>query len=110
MFRDDDAVTLPIAVSESYPLASSKYEPESRGVIKPLKRLEMPQLSGEQRALAVDLTAAALVRLAPDELPVLADTAADFYADPDAILRRDRADSPLGAGIEVVMLSPYLLA
>jgi hypothetical protein len=69
-----------------------------------------PRPTDEQRALAIDLTAAALVRAAPDEIPVLEETAADFYEDPDAILRPDKADTPLGAGIEILMLTPYVLS
>lgn len=69
-----------------------------------------PQPVGEQRAVAVDLTEAALASVAPDEIPVLDETAADYYANPGAILRRDGADSPLGAGVEILMLTPYLLA
>lgn len=72
--------------------------------------MPQPQPLGEQRLLAIDLTAAALRQVAPDEIPVLDETAAEFYADPGALLRRNRADSPLGAGVDVLMLTPYLLA
>jgi hypothetical protein len=75
-----------------------------------MEMARQPQPVSEQRALAIDLTAAALAQVAPDEIPVLEETAAEFYADPGSILRRDKVDSPLGAGIEIVMLTPYLLA
>jgi hypothetical protein len=69
-----------------------------------------PQPAGEQRQLAIDLTAAALSQIAPEEIPVLGETAAEYYADPGALLRHTRGDSPLGAGVDILMLTPYLLA
>lgn len=51
-----------------------------------------------------------LARFAPDELVVLDDTAAEYFADPPAALRPDGADTPLGSGITVAMMTPYLLA
>ena len=63
-----------------------------------------------QRLLeATELTEVALAATARDELPVLNETAAEYFADPGALLRRRSADDPLGAGIDVEMLTPYLL-
>lgn len=62
----------------------------------------------EARSLATELTEIALARIAPDELPVLGETAEEYFADPGAP-RRTATDSPLGAGIPVEMLTPYLL-
>lgn len=62
------------------------------------------------RALAVELAAAGLARAAPDELVVLDQTAAEYFADPDALLRPSSRDTPLGSGIDMALLTPYLLA
>ena len=68
------------------------------------------QRHGDAQALATELTAAALAVVAPDELIVLDETAAEYFDTPAALLRNDTTDSPLGAGITVVMITPYLLA
>jgi len=51
-----------------------------------------------------------LARVAPDELVVLDDSAQEYFTDPAAALRPDGGDTPLGSGITVVMMTPYLLA
>ncbi|MCD2190310.1 hypothetical protein [Actinomycetospora soli] len=64
----------------------------------------------EQRDLAVELTALALERAAPDEIVVLNDSAAEYFDDPESALHPPDRDEPLGAGIDVVMTTPYLLS
>ena len=72
---------------------------------------EPPALrTADERALVVELTALALVRAAPDELAVLDETAQEYFADPAAALGEDEHDTPLGSGIDVVALTPYVLA
>src|SRR3954449_6309823 len=66
--------------------------------------------SSAERALAVELTALALARAAPDELVLLEETAEEYFADPAVMLRSDEDDTPLGSGISVAMMTPYLLA
>lgn len=68
-----------------------------------------PESAGE-REVAVELTAAALARIAPDELIVLDETAAEYFHDPEGTLRGAGGDSPLGSGITVTMVTPYLLS
>jgi hypothetical protein len=51
-----------------------------------------------------------LAQVAPDELVVLDDTAEEYFADPAAALRPDGGDTPLGSGVTVAMMTPYLLA
>jgi hypothetical protein len=63
-----------------------------------------------EREVAVELTAAALARIAPDELVVLDETAAEYFHDPEETLRGAGGDSPLGSGITVTMVTPYLLS
>jgi hypothetical protein len=58
----------------------------------------------------VELTALILAQLAPDELSVLDESADEYFADPSAALRPASGDSPLGSGITVAMMTPYLLA
>jgi hypothetical protein len=70
---------------------------------------QIPRPHPEAQALAIELTAAALARVAPEELVVLDESAAQYFADPAAALRDDE-DTPLGSGISVVMLTPYLLS
>jgi hypothetical protein len=63
-----------------------------------------------ERSLAIELTAVSLARVAPDELVVLDETAAEYFDNPERMLRQGTEDSPLGAGIPVEMITPYLLA
>lgn len=63
-----------------------------------------------EQALTVELTALVLARVAPDELVVLDDSVQEYFADPAAALRPGGGDTPLGSGISVMMLTPYLLA
>jgi hypothetical protein len=48
-------------------------------------------------------------QLAPDELAVLDDSADEYFADPPPALRPASGDRPLGSGITVAMMTPYLL-
>jgi hypothetical protein len=60
------------------------------------------------RELAVELTAITLHRCAPDELPVLDEVATEYFADPAAALAEGR-DQALGSGLEIAMITPYVL-
>ncbi|MFK4224789.1 hypothetical protein [Streptomyces sp. NPDC019890] len=51
--------------------------------------------SPAEQALAVELTTLVLAQVAPDELVVLDDTAAEYFADPAAALRPVGGDTPL---------------
>jgi hypothetical protein len=66
------------------------------------------QVTAEQQ-VAVELTALALPQVAPDEIAVFDDSVAEYLADPEGTLNADR-DTPLGSGIDVAMLTPYVLA
>lgn len=66
-------------------------------------------LTAEQ-AITVELAGLALAGTpAADEIELLQDTAADYFADPAAALR-PASDQSLGAGVSLTMLTPYLLA
>lgn len=58
--------------------------------------------------LAVDLTAIALQETAPEELAVLDEVAREYFDDPAGALASGR-DQALGSGLELAMLTPYLL-
>lgn len=64
----------------------------------------------EAEALSVELSEEVLTALAPDELPFLPDAIQDFrdgrIPDPGSKTR----DEPLGFGIELSLLAPYVVA
>lgn len=51
-----------------------------------------------------------LEQAAPEELVILDDTAREYFADPLASLDPKRRDEPLGFGVDVALLGPYVLA
>jgi hypothetical protein len=59
--------------------------------------------------LAVELTAIALQGTAPEELAVLDEVAQEYFDDPAAALANGR-DQALGSGLELAMVTPYLLS
>lgn len=61
-------------------------------------------------ALTVELTSLLLARVAPDELPVLDESAQEYFADPASAFPSARSDTPLGSGISVTMMTPYLIS
>ncbi|MGH3719997.1 MAG: hypothetical protein ACRDRI_14385 [Pseudonocardiaceae bacterium] len=69
----------------------------------------LARLGVEQR-LVIELAALVLERTAPDELAILDDTAREYFADPRATLNPTRRDEPLGFGIDIALLGPYVLA
>ncbi|MFI7602517.1 hypothetical protein [Actinoplanes sp. NPDC049681] len=62
------------------------------------------------RDLVQALTAAALAASAPEELPILDETAEEYFADPDAVLHPRRRDEAVGFGVDLALLAPYTLA
>jgi hypothetical protein len=65
---------------------------------------------GQAESLTVELTELVLGDLAPDEIEILDITAAEYFAEPDAVLNPKRRDESLGFGLEVGLLTPYVLA
>ncbi|MDN5859412.1 MAG: hypothetical protein L0H84_12390 [Pseudonocardia sp.] len=63
-----------------------------------------------EQQLATELTRVVIAVQAPEELAVLDDVAAEYFADPAASLAAGERDEPLGFGGEFVLLGPYLLA
>ncbi|MGW5240558.1 hypothetical protein ACWEOW_16635 [Monashia sp. NPDC004114] len=64
----------------------------------------------EDRALISVLAQSVLAQAAPDELPVFDETAEDYFDDPAATLRPHGRDEPVGFGIDIALLTPYVLA
>lgn len=63
-----------------------------------------------EQQLVTELTALVLEQIAPEELAILDDTAQEYFADPEATLNPRRRDEPLGFGIDIALLGPYVLA
>ena len=63
-----------------------------------------------ERQLVAELAAVVLGRAASEELAVFDETAEEYFADPRAVLAATRRDEPLGFGLDVAMLTPYVLA
>ena len=61
-------------------------------------------------SLTVELGERVLADVAPDEIEILDITAAEYFAAPEAVLDPDRRDEALGFGLEVALLTPYVLA
>jgi hypothetical protein len=60
--------------------------------------------------VTVEFTNLLLASVAPDELAVLDESAREYFADPAAALADGREDVPLGSGLDVAMITPYLMA
>jgi hypothetical protein len=59
--------------------------------------------------LVTEVAAVVLQRVAPEELGVLAETAREFFDDPQSVLEPRRRDEALGFGIDLALLAPYVL-
>lgn len=62
-----------------------------------------------EEQMAVELAAWALREVAPEELPVLEEAAAEYFDEPRVLSARGR-DTPLGSGLDLTLLAPYLVA
>jgi hypothetical protein len=66
--------------------------------------------ASERDDLARELARLALDRAAPDELAIFDDLAAEYFADPQAALHPPDRDETLGFGLDLTLLTPYVLA
>lgn len=62
------------------------------------------------RPLTDELAQLVLDQVAPEELVLYDETAADYYADPQALLNPKSRDEALGFGLELVLLTPVVIA
>jgi hypothetical protein len=64
----------------------------------------------EERALVSELAEIAVEAVAPEELALFEETTEDYFRDPDATLRADGRDEAVGFGLDLALLTPYILA
>ena len=48
-------------------------------------------------------------RVAPEELGLFEETEADYFRDPGLVLRAGRRDEAVGFGLDLALLTPYVL-
>ncbi len=63
-----------------------------------------------ENELVTELARLVLEQAAPEELALFPDTAEEYFTDPQAALDPKRRDEALGFGLEMAMLTPYVLA
>jgi hypothetical protein len=64
----------------------------------------------QNRVLVTQMAEAVLEQVAPEELVLFDDTAAEYFKDPDKALQAGSRDEPVGFGLEMALLTPYVLA
>jgi len=64
----------------------------------------------EQRVLVTELAEAVLDQTAPEELLIFDETAEEFFQNPERMLNRKSPDEPVAFGLEIALLTPYVLA
>jgi hypothetical protein len=60
--------------------------------------------------LVAELARLALEQAAPEELVLFPETAEEYFKDPQAVLDPKRRDEALGFGLDLAMLTPFVLA
>lgn len=72
------------------------------------------QTSGQdrdaERNLVGELARAVVLGIAPEELELFEETEADYIRDPGLMLRAGRQDEAVGFGLDMALLTPYVLA
>lgn len=63
----------------------------------------------DEQVAARELARAALATASPDELPLLDETADEYFADPAAALAPGRGEGTVGFGLELALLGPYVV-
>jgi hypothetical protein len=64
----------------------------------------------QERTLVTELAEAVLDQAAPEELVVFDETAQEFFQNPERMLNPKTRDEPVGFGLEMGLLTPYVLA
>ena len=62
------------------------------------------------RDLLEELARTILEHSAPEELVIFEETAEEYFHNPDAVLHPARRDEALGFGLDLALLTPYVLA
>ena len=60
--------------------------------------------------MVVELAGLALEQAAPEELVLFEEASAEYFADPDKVLDPRGRDEALGFGLDLAMMTPYVLA
>lgn len=63
-----------------------------------------------ERELATELARLAAQDAAPEELVLFDDTAAEYWADPQAVLDPARRDEAVGFGLDAALVTPLLIS
>ena len=63
-----------------------------------------------ENQLVAELARLALEQAAPEELVLFPDNAEEYFKDPQAALSPERRDEALGFGLDLAILTPYILA
>jgi hypothetical protein len=66
--------------------------------------------SEQEQVLVKELSEAVLGQAAPEELVIFDETAEEFFTNPDRVLRARSRDEAVGFGLEIGLLTPYVLA
>jgi hypothetical protein len=64
----------------------------------------------DERVLVTELAQRAVEQVAPAELAVFPETAADYFRRPGQALKPPRRDEAVGFGLDLALVTPYLLA
>lgn len=66
--------------------------------------------NADERALVAELAELVLEQVAPEEIAVLPETADEYFRDPRSVLEPRRRDEAIGFGLDLALLTPYVLA
>lgn len=66
--------------------------------------------SDEVRALASELAALSLEDAAPEELALFPEVSEEYFRDPQGVINAQSREEAVGFGLDIAMLTPYLLA
>ena len=66
--------------------------------------------SDADRDLLEELARTILEHSAPEELVIFEETSEEYFHNPDAVLHPARRDEALGFGLDLALLTPYVLA
>lgn len=64
----------------------------------------------DEQALVKELAEMVVANAAPDELALFEETAQEYFANPNRVLEARGRDEAVGFGLDVAMLTPYVLA
>lgn len=64
----------------------------------------------QEQVLVKELSEAVLGQAAPEELVIFDETAEEFFENPERVLRARSRDEAVGFGLEIGLLTPYVLA